>query len=90
MDCIGLDKRQYEAKNTRDLRVAKQCSQSFLQEIVATKTGHCKPEWLHWIQSLKKKIHEREGLKTWWYECVLMGFDELRRVQVALRIYLDR
>ena len=26
MDCIGLDKRQYEAKNTRDLRVAKQCS----------------------------------------------------------------
>ena len=26
MDCIGLDQRQYKAKNTRDLRVAKQCS----------------------------------------------------------------
>ena len=26
MDCIGLDKRQYEAKSTRDLPVAKQCS----------------------------------------------------------------
>ena len=52
--------------------------QSFLQEIVATKTAHCKPEWLHRIQSLKKRSTRERASKPgdmsvcWW---VLMNLE---------------